>query len=135
MLYGALILLLLGTESRSLLCPSAGGEMPNITYEERYYLLGCCGGVLARALLWLDRLVKGVTRGPSLAPLGDGIVGIIAGVCGVLLVAAGAELIGHPASELGDVTAALAGIGGGALGAGVLELVVKWFRGRTPTGK
>jgi hypothetical protein len=82
-------------------------------------LLAISGGLLAQMIIILDRFLRGTLPKNRVTPLyARGGLGMLAGLVGLLIVASPYSGV----EKVEDNLATLSGIGGGGLGASVLEL-------------
>jgi hypothetical protein len=93
--------------------------------EQGYLFLAGGGGLLAECAKWCKRLGRQTRRGAPVAPVFlDGFSGIL---CGLAALAIAGALRGK-LSNLTDVQAGAAGIAGGWLGLGILDLAGVAYR-------
>jgi len=120
LVYAAFVMILWGMESNIVF-----RDDYNMTVTQKNLVLGVAGGVLARALVWLDRLARGRLRGERVAaPIYEGLVGACGGLVGLAIAS-------QRYQEMSDMPAQLAGfsgIAGGSLGVGVLHLALSGYR-------
>jgi hypothetical protein len=119
--YGMLFLLVLGGAPDWLF---GAGARP-FNRDQSYLFLAGGGGLLAECAKWCKRLGRRTPRGASVAPVFlDGFSGVL---CGLAALAIAGALRGQLV-DLTDVQAGAAGIAGGWLGLGILDLAGVAYR-------